>query len=266
MGLRESFGFVGLLLYTLGVASGAQKEPSGDVIVAKAVARAQAAHASIVTNGYTYTKVTLTEEFDSSGNVKDRKERVYRVDFRDGATRLNLVEVNGHAPTEADKQKQAENEMAVQKIVGKGKSAKDSRENFLTPDLVGRFDFQLVGQKNINGREAYELSFRPKSPEPAVHRIVDRLLNRISVTLWIDAEEFELARAEIYLGSEVNLLGGIIGCLKKLEYNMTRTRVADGLWLNTFSTGDFEARKLLDSTRIKTKSKSSNFRLTGFAS
>jgi hypothetical protein len=54
--------------------------------------------------------------------------------------------------------------------------------------------------------------------------------------------------------------------LKKLAYTMTRTRVADGVWLSTFSSGDFEGRKLVDSLRIKTSSRSTNFRPLRFAS
>ena len=96
--------------------------------------------------------------------------------------------------------------------------------------------------------------------------MVDRLLNRISGTIWIDAEEFEVARADIQLRSEVNLLGGVIGSLKKLAYTMTRTRVADGVWFNTSSCGDFEGRKLIESMRIKTKSECRNFRPVRLAS
>jgi hypothetical protein len=78
--------------------------------------------------------------------------------------------------------------------------------------------------------------------------------------LWIDAGEFEVARADVYLRSEVNLLGGIVGSLKKLTYTLERTRVADGVWFSTLATGDFEGRKLLDPTHIKTKSQSVDFR------
>jgi len=92
---------------------------------------------------------------------------------------------------------------------------------------------------------------------------VDTLLNRISGSVWVDAEEYEIARAEVYLGSEVNLLGGVIGSLKKLAFTMTRSRIAEGLWFDTFSSGDFEGRKLLDSTRIRTRSQASNFRPLG---
>src|SRR2546429_7317687 len=111
----------------------------------------------------------------------------------------------------------------------------------------------------------YQSASEQKTRKPPVHRIADRLLNRISGTIWIDAEEFEVARAEIRLRSEVTLLGGVIGSLKKLAYTMTRTRIGDGVWFNTFSSGDFEGRKLLDSMRVKTKSQSTNFRMLGMA-
>jgi hypothetical protein len=126
--------------------------------------------------------------------------------------------------------------------------------------LAARFDFTLLGKTNLNGRTTYRISFQPKTPLPPVHRMVDRLLNQISGTLWIDAGEFEVARAEVALRSEVNLLGGIIGSLKKLSFTLERTRVADGVWFSTLSSGDFQGRKLLDPTHIKTKSQSVHFR------
>jgi len=69
---------------------------------------------------------------------------------------------------------------------------------------------------------------------------VDRLLNRISGKVCIDAEEFEIARAEVFLGSEVNLLGGRRWLIKKTCLYHERTRMGDGIWFNTFSSGDFE--------------------------
>jgi hypothetical protein len=149
-------------------------------------------------------------------------------------------------------------------MAGSSKSGKgDKRENFLTPELAARFDFKLVGQTHVAGRAAYEITFQPKNPSPPVHHMVDRFLDRMSGTVWIDAEEFEIAQAQVRLASEVNLLGGVVGSLKKMAYTLTRTRVADGLWLNSSSSGDFVGRKLLDSTHIKTKSQSTNFRPLG---
>jgi hypothetical protein len=93
--------------------------------------------------------------------------------------------------------------------------------------------------------------------------MVDRLLNQLSGTIWIDAEDFELARADIKLSSEVTFWGGVIGRLHKLAYTVTRVRIAEGVWVNSVSNGNFEGRKLLDSFRVRTKSESTNFKLQG---
>src|SRR5437868_2850386 len=86
-------------------------------------------------------------------------------------------------------------------------------ENLLTAEEVARFKFTLLSQKAINGRQAYEIAFEPKRPGSPVRHIIDRLLSRISGSLWIDAEEFEIARAQISLSSEVDFLGGVVGSL-----------------------------------------------------
>jgi hypothetical protein len=238
----------------------AQNALSADQIVQKAVVRAQNPPAKPGKSAYTYTKLAVTEEFDSAGKMKERKEKVYQVNFRNGSTYAKLVEVNGHAPAEADLKKQAENESDARQMTGSKSNKPENRENFLTPEIVSRFDFTLVGQTNFNGRATYQVAFRPKNPAPQSHHIIDRLLDRISGTVLIDAQEFEIARAELHLGSEVNLLGGVVGSLKKLVYTMTCTRLDDGLWFKTSSFGDFEGRKLIDAMRIKTSSQAINFR------
>ncbi len=263
------FWLAGVLLLGLSgtgsLAADAGGPLSVDEIIRRAVARAQQAQANAGQSRYTYTKLTLTEELDATGRVKERKEKVYKVYFQSGSTHLKLLTVNGRSPGQADIKQQSENDTNARQVLGASKSSKggNNRENVLTPELVARFDFTLIDEQPINERNAYRISFAPKHPTPPVHRIMDRLSDRISGTVWIDAEEFEIAHAEIYLGSEVDLLGGVVGCLKKLDYTMTRTRVGDGLWFNTFSTGDFQGRKLLDWMRIKTKSQSSNFRPLG---
>jgi hypothetical protein len=62
-------------------------------------------------------------------------------------------------------------------------------------------------------------------------------LDRVSSTLWIDAEEFEIARADVQLGSEADILGGVIGCLRKLAYSITRVRLAEGSGCTVFRAG-----------------------------
>jgi hypothetical protein len=239
--------------------SRAETSLTADEVVQKAISRGQQDQQGAVPN-FNYRKTTVTEQLDGSGKVKERREKLYEISYRDGLSHSTLLQVDGHAPSDTDLKQQSDNEMNLRQITGEKKQVKgDNRENFLTVELAARFDFTLLAVTNLNGRAAYEISFQPKNPGLPVHRMVDRLLNQLSGTLWIDAEEFEMARAEISLRSEVNLLGGIIGSLKKLSYTLERTRVAEGVWFSTFSNGDFQGRKLLDPTHIKTKSQSVHF-------
>jgi len=228
-------------------------------IIQKAVDRGQQDQQGSVPD-FIYRKLTVTEQLDTAGKVKEHREKLYEISYRDGLSHAKLLQVNGHAPSEADLKQQSDNEMSVRQLTGEKKQSNgDNRENFLTTELVARFDFTLVGKTNLNGRTAYQIAFQPKNPQLPVHHLVDRLLNQLSGTLWIDTDEFEVARAEVSLSKEVNLLGGIIGSLKKLSYTLERTRVADGVWFSTLSNGDFLGRKLLDPTHIKTKSQSVHF-------
>jgi hypothetical protein len=257
------FGLFSIALLAFGTAYAQNTASLGaDGIIGKAVDRAQVAEKQPGQKDFTYTKVSVTEELDARGNVKERKEKVYRVYFQKGATYARLVEVNGKPTGQADMKTQSDNEATTRQVLGDAKPTKGEK-SFLTPEVAARFDFRLAGQEQINGRPAYQVIFTPKSPEPPVHAIIDRLINRISGTVWIDAQEFEIARADLKLGSEVNLLGGVVGSLKKLAYTMTRTRMADGIWLNTSSSGDFEGRKLIDAMRIKTHSRAVGFKPLG---
>jgi len=231
---------------------------TASAIIQKAVERGQQDQEGSVPH-FIYRKLTVTEELDPAGKVKEHREKLYEISYRDGLSHARLLQVNGHAPSEADLKQQSDNEMNVRQLTGEKKSKGDNRETFLTAELVDRFDFKLAGTTNINGRTAYQIAFQPKNPQLPVRHLVDRLLNQLSGTIWIDTAEFEVARADVSLRSEVNLLGGIIGSLKKLSYTLERTRVADGVWFSTLSNGDFLGRKLLDTTHIKTKSQSIHF-------
>src|SRR2546428_389832 len=110
---KVRFGWVLLFVMSGTAQTGLQAAAalSADDVVQKAVARAQRAGASAAQPAYTYTKVTLTEELDALGNVKERKEKLYQVSFQGGSTHLKLLEVNGRPAGEAEGKKQTENQV-----------------------------------------------------------------------------------------------------------------------------------------------------------
>lgn len=239
---------------------------SADEILRRAVERAESSATSVARPDYTYTKHTVTDELDAQGRVKGRKEKLYEVLVESGLSYLKLLQVDGQQLSGGQLRKQQEREEAERQKMTDSQPGKkgDNRENFLTAELVGRYRFTLLDEQPVNGRRAYRLAFEPKSGL-AVRRLTDRFLNQIAGTVWIDAEEFEIARAKIHLKSEVALWGGMVGTLKRCAFTLERTRTPDGIWFNAFSHGFFEGRKLLEPMLIKTQSESTNFRRLAFA-
>ena len=237
-------------------------------IMQKAIQRAESRQdlSNNVGSKYLYTKRTVTEELNPSGRLKDRKERLYEVLVDAGISYLKLLQINGQNPPAAELRKTEAREAAErQKLTDAKPGAKgDGRENFLTAELVDKYKFILLGDKTLNGRLCHVLRFEPRGNLP-VRKLTDRFLNQISGALWVDAEEFEIARFEVHLNSEITLWGGLVATLKQCDFSLERTRLPDGVWLDSFSHGLFEGRKLLEPVLIRTRSESSNFRPVALA-
>ena len=234
---------------------------SADEVMQKAVERARWSAAQHARPNYTYTKITVLEDLEASGKVKDRKEKLYEAVFDSGLTYLRLVKVNGKALPAGELKKQEERELKDRETLAQRKTAKggDDRENFLTSELIAKYHFAMVDRKSVTGRPAYVLTFQPKPGLPQ-KQAADRLLNHLAGKLWIDEQEFEIAKIEIHLQSEVTLWGGLLASLKQFTFTLSRTRIEDGVWFNARSMGDFEGRKLLDNAHFRTQSESTNFR------
>src|SRR5437879_4517764 len=100
---RDKHNWLGMAFLSVLCASSQLKLPAAslgpaDEVIHKAVLRGEAAASAAGNSGYTYTKVSLLEELDPSGKVKERKEKVFQVRFQSGLTSVRLLEVNGHAP------------------------------------------------------------------------------------------------------------------------------------------------------------------------
>lgn len=256
-GIAAAIGLACVLFQALNLE--AETPLSADEIVEKALKRAESV--KNLEYKYSYTKLTVTEELDAKGKLRERREKTYEVTFDSGETSLKLIKVSGRNLSPEQLEKQNERENAERRKLMPTKSGKgDSRENFLNREVIEKYRFTLIRKTILNDRPAYELSFQPRSQNLPVNKLSDRLLNRFAGTVWVDAEEFELARADIHLQSAVSLWGGLIGSMKTCAFTLERIRHPDGVWFNSITSGWIEGRKLLDDMRIKTKSESTNFR------
>jgi len=235
---------------------------TAEQIVKKTVERAQAIEVAGKQSDYSYTKFSVTEEFNGKGKLKEKKEKLLQ--FESGRGRLSQLKLNGRTLSGAEFRKQEEAALEVRQQATDSKSNRheDNWEKYITPQLVAKYSFKLLGEEIINGRSAYVLGFEPAGNNLPVNHLIERLTNRLGGKVWVDEEDFEVARAQVGLRGEVALWGGVLGNLKKCNFTVERSRVDDHVWFNTATNGEFEGRKLLEPTHIRTRSESSNFHKT----
>ena len=245
-----------------GTRAHAQTPPSADEVIRKVVERAEGAEALASRPDYTYRKHTITLEIDAKGQLKDRREKLYEVTMQSGFSSLKLLQVNGQKLSLKELKKQEDHDAAERaKLLDAKPNAKgDKWESFVTADLVARYKFNLVETKTVNGRLNHLISFEPKSASLPMRKLTDRFLNHVTGRVWIDAQDFEITKAEIRLNTEITLWGGVLGTLRRCDYTLVRTRLPDGVWFNSFSHGVFEGRKLLETMLVRTMSESTGFR------
>jgi hypothetical protein len=234
---------------------------TAEEIINKAVATAQSNHAARVMRDYAYRKVSTTEVLDGKGEVKERKEKVFLIQA--GRAVLQQMKCNGEVVSAEQLQKEDRRTSEARQEVTESRSSQrdESWERFLTEELASKYTFSLVGTEEINGRWAYVLTFSPRSDDLPVRRMADRVLNRLAGRIWIDKDEFEIAKARIALQSQATLGGllKVVGALKRFDYQVERVRLARNVWFNRATQGDFESRKLWDSTRTRILTEASGF-------
>ncbi len=237
-------------------------EPTATEIINRAVERSKSAEHQEKGKRFTYSRISLVEDVNDQGKVEERKEKSYLMVPVSGTFYQRLIQANGKPLSEKERQQEAEKERKFRERLAQSQPAKtdDRQRIILGRELVSRFQFALVGREIVAGRPAYVLSFAAK-PGAVEKKIDDRLLNRLAGKLWIDEQEFEMAKIEFHLTEKVSIgWGGVLASLQKFAFTLTRIRLADGVWFNQLFSGDIEGRKLFGSLRLKIQDRASDFK------
>ncbi len=89
----------------------------------KTVARAQWVAESNPRAGYGYTKIAVIEDFDSKGQVKERKEKSFV--FKSGRGSMAALKINGHVMCGAELQKQEDAAIRQRQAYSQGKTSSE---------------------------------------------------------------------------------------------------------------------------------------------
>ncbi len=188
---------------------------------------------------YQYRTIRLREEFNAKGRVQKRKERD-RVNEPDLATEptlyLRATKAEAGASMELD-------ERAAAEAITSGRAF--SRKDFpVDKQTLKRFDFTLNGRETLNDRTVLVLDFEPAKKQPSPRGLKERLINRAAGRIWVDEQDWAVAKADLHLSEPVSVLGGVVGVLRSFTYLFQRERTDEGLWFTARVDWRLEGRQL----------------------
>lgn len=213
-------------------AQNAERLPTATEVMDKVIERARWVQEHRPALQYTYRQQVLVEKMDGDGAVKERDERIYQLVRIDGEPYLRLVQKNGQPPTEDDLADEAKREKEFRKRLAERRKKKSDDEGFrFDRELVSKYRGEMLGREAVNGRPAYILRFEPKSRDLPVRKRVDRLTNKLAGKLWIDAQDYEVVKAEGSLIEPARVGLGLIAKFSKLDFSFEAVRLDNSTYL-----------------------------------
>jgi hypothetical protein len=183
---------------------------------------------------YQYERIRLTEYRNGKGELKKHEEKR----TPEGAGKTNSAPVAAPAPVEKEDAPVSETHSNIR---GKAFAVKD----YSLSNLVSRFQFTVIGRETVNGRSALVLDFQPAGKKLPVNSYKDNFINKAAGRVWVDEADYAIAKADLHLTQQVNVLGGLVGAVWKFTYSFERKRTPEGLWFSRHVDWHLEGREVV---------------------
>ena len=237
--------------------------PGASEVTRRMIERAQGVARAEQRPQYNYEKRSLSERLDAAGQVLTSEEKTYLVTLIADVPFNRLVKVKGRELSgEELRSEEVREEKFRQKFVSADATKSAARKaGWVTPELLNRYQFEVIGRVILSNRPTLVLTFKPKEGNLSSGTFKDKLLNGMAGRLWIDEADADTTRLIVSLGEPV-LLGwlGLLGSLNQCDLSLERQRMPDGVWINVKQTLLIQFRKLTATTRSRLTEESSGFR------
>lgn len=197
---------------------------------------------------YMFRRITVVEEFDARGRVKERdsKEHSVRVDGVEQTATLVKPDPVGEPPESRPDERRRpgrEREGSARRKVRSSRA-----EHALSRELIERFAYRLLDTEDREGRRTYVLAFEPRTDRRGGGGVPDRILSRLKGRMWVDVLELEPVRVESSLREPV-AIGGFLAVLDEFRIEMVRRRLPSGVWVDERVDTSVGGRKLFQRFR-----------------
>ena len=212
---------------------------SAQAIIDLAVARAEEQRVSQADLEFEVLVEAVTEHLDGDGAVRKTERETYRQYPLEGVVYEELVAKDGDPLDAADaRSEQERRERYVERVRERRANGEDPRgdnENHVefNEEFVSRYDFQIVGQEEVNGHMCWVIALVPRDGDLPVRRRIDHALNNSTGRVWVSQDDHGLVVVEFEMAKSIRFWGGILGTLRNTVGRFEFTRVAERVWVPT---------------------------------
>jgi hypothetical protein len=214
-----------------------------------------------IRHDYTYRQVQEDDTLDAKGNVKEHQVSEYNVTLIGPARVRRLISKQGRPLSPAEDRHEMER---VAKEVKKAQSReeKDPEGDDDTQAMMNSFlrIMRLTNERqgSLHGRSVTICDFE-RDPAAKPKRMEEKVLLKVSGTIWIDDATRTIARFEGRLDQGVRL-GGILFSLREgSDFSLEQVRVNDEVWFPSVATVHVQGRVLLAGLRRNITVRNSDF-------
>ena len=216
--------------------------------------------------GHRFLRRVLVRDLKAGGEVQKERSKTYRA-FTDGRSQI-LLTVDGRQATDEEVAREAQKNRRRKRRFLNDESGDHQRSSQSKESLMDRnvglfhdkFLPQLVGLDEVKGRSAYRIRLIPDREHRLESGTMDRLFNHLSLQVWIDSEDYQVAKLEAELTQSVPILGGLAGAFRGMRVSVTQRRLGPNEWADELLNAFFDARLLWKAFHFGVTSQSEDFR------
>jgi hypothetical protein len=236
-----------LIIFLLASTAPAQQVPGPDLppttdpreIVRRSV---EIDHKTIeLARNYTCQQREVTKQLGSHGEVKSTEIKTWDITVLYGEPYSRLIEKDDKPLSAKEEQKEEEkldkfinkrkneSEEERQKRQAKEKKEREEERAFLR-DVVNAYDFHIVGEEAVDGRDAWVIEATPRKDFHPTQPHAD-ILPKIQGRIWIDKQDYNWVKAEAEAIDTISFGLFIARIHKGSRFSFEQVRLNNEVWL-----------------------------------
>ncbi|MGC1620069.1 MAG: hypothetical protein WA765_16385 [Candidatus Acidiferrum sp.] len=184
-------------------------------------------------NEYIYIERDEDRRLDSTGKLESENVDVTKMTLVNGIRYEQLMEHNGQLPSAEDQKKRDE---AIEKLKHETpqeqaeRLRKDHESRSFLHVLLEAFDFRLLGEETLEGRQTYVLE---ATPHPGYHGSgkYAKLLSRVQGKLWVDKQDFGWVKVEGEVTQSFSMGLFVARVQRGSHILLEQTSLGDSVWV-----------------------------------